>query len=60
MSEVKQWDLKVIKAWLARNSKEGERRHPPRADKIYRRYRANIERVEAWAKQERPKRWWEE
>lgn len=42
-----EWDRIVTVAWLNRLS--GERRHPPRADRIYKRYKANIDRAEQWA-----------
>ena len=45
---MKTWDRIVIKAWLARNEKDSPRRHPPKADRIYARYAANIDRVEAY------------
>ena len=44
------WDKVVTTAWLRRMY--GEERHPPKADRIYRRFAANICRVEAWAEQD--------
>lgn len=59
MRDVTKWELAVYKAWLTRNDSDDARRHPPRADRIYRRYAEQIERAEAWVKQQRPKNWWE-
>ena len=44
------WNKVVTTAWLRR--KYGEESHPPKADRIYRRFAANICRVEAWAEQD--------
>jgi hypothetical protein len=41
------WDRIVTVAWLIRL--KGERRHPPRANRIYKRYKANIARAAKWA-----------
>lgn len=50
---MKTWDRIVIKAWLARNEKDSPRRHPPKADRIYARYAANINRAERYLTAER-------
>lgn len=44
------WDRIVMKAWLARSrgGNDASRRHPPKADRIYKRYAKNIQRAEAY------------
>lgn len=45
---MKTWDRIVMEAWLARSEKDSPRRHPPKADRIYKRFSANIERAERY------------
>lgn len=53
MSKVSNWDRVVMKAWLERSERDSPRRHPPKADRIYKRFAANIERVERYLTAER-------
>jgi hypothetical protein len=42
------WDVVILKAWLMRDEVGSPRRHPPKADRIYKRFATNIERAERY------------
>ena len=41
------WDRMTLKAWLMRNN-EGSHYHPPKAGKIYERFKSGIDRAEQY------------
>lgn len=50
---MKAWDVVILKAWLMRDEVGSPHRHPPKADRIYKRFAANIERAERYLTAER-------
>lgn len=48
MDKLNEWDRMITVAWLMRLY--GEYRHPPKAEKIRKRFAANIARAEAYRK----------